>query len=194
MAADLKDSLAPLVALRLMYLSPGRNTDRDEPRVMASLFTEACMQIGFILATLTCLRSILRPFHSGFLITTADTNTSGYKTGVRGRKGSEYLMLSAIKDSAAGSKKPAIHASVQDPPSNAINTPAPPPKAFIPEPYGTQQSGFVGPGVSNSSRDSQQMFISKTQTWTVEYEESTRGSRAATSTSRCSSDEDHEHP
>lgn len=181
------------MALRLLHLSPERNTDRDVPRILASVFTEACMQIGFILATLTCLRSILRPFHSGFLITTVDTSTSGYKTGVRGRKGSEYLMLSAVKDS--GSTKPAGQASVVDQsgsaPAHANGPPAQPPKAFIPDPYGTHQSAIVGHGGSNGSRDSQQMFINKTQTWTVEYEESTRG--RATSMARCSSDEGHEH-
>jgi hypothetical protein len=193
--ANQLDSLTPFVALRLLHLSPENNADPDEPSVMASIFTEACMQIGFILATMTCLKPLLRPFHSGYLITTADTNLSGYKTGIRGRKGSEYLMLSAVKDNA--STKPATTAttvSVADPPDDANTQPAPPSKAFIPERRGSHRSPVVRHERLNGSTDSEQMFISKTQTWTVEYEGRSRSERAtAAPSASCSSDEGHEH-
>lgn len=186
------DRLTPFVALRLQYLSPENNPDRDEPTVMASIFTEACMQIGFILATVTCLKPLLRPFHSGYLITTADTNLSGYKTGIRGRKGSEYLMLSAVKNSSTN--KPAATVSVAEPPSNANAQPAIPSKAYVPDRHESHRGAVERHERSNGSMDSEQMFISKTQTWTVEYEGRSRSDRGATSSARCSSDEDHENP
>lgn len=187
--ANQLDSITPFVVLRLQNLSPESNTDQDEPRVMASIFTEACMQIGFILATVTCLKPLLRPFHSGYIITTADANLSGYKTGIRGRKGSEYLMLSAVKDTS--SNKPATTVSVADSSDNTNAQPAPPAKAFIPERHGSHRSPVVRHERMNGSTDSEQMFISKTQTWTVEYERRARSERAGVSSTRCSSDEGH---
>lgn len=162
--------------------------------LMASIFTEASMQIAFILVSLTCLKPFLRPFHSGHLITTADANTklSGYKTthrgGGRSYKSSDYVMLSTTKDKDAASStrasghktysRPAVAVTAAEAPTSAPigaqNQPASPPRALVPNSRGNRGS-YHGTVMRQErlkgSSDSEQMFISKTQTWTVEYED-----------------------
>ena len=159
---------------------------------MASIFTEACMHLAFILVSMTCLKPFLRPFHSGHLITTADTKISGYKTGRRSHKSSDYVMLSTTKDTSIS--KPAVTVTASEPPRRTAGDakPAPPPRAFAPDSHGAYRSTVVRQGRQDGSSPSEHMFISKTQTWTVEYEDKSRRDRRAVADVRSSAHEVHD--
>lgn len=150
---------------------------------MIGVFTEACMHIGLMLTTVTSLKPFLRPFHEGHVITAADSKLSGYKSGPRGHKSSQYLMLSTAKDTSVS--KPAVTVSLASPRGAADGPPAQLPKAFVPDSHGAHRSMVDVPQEPQfDNSDSERMFISKTQTWTVEYEDRSRGRGASGSVER----------
>ncbi|KAK4556125.1 hypothetical protein LTR86_006822 [Recurvomyces mirabilis] len=100
--------VAPVIAIRLWLLSPSSNPTPNNPNVPASVFTQATLQLTFVLASITCLKPFLRPFHSGYAVSAAPSggynatfNTGGYSTGGKRSRNDPYVDLSTAGKSAA---------------------------------------------------------------------------------------------
>ena len=62
-----------------------------------------------MLASVTCLKPFLRPFHSGYFVSTAPSNgISGYTTGPKNSRADAYYELSAARSRTDGDKKHSV--------------------------------------------------------------------------------------
>ncbi|KAK6442707.1 hypothetical protein LTR95_001066 [Oleoguttula sp. CCFEE 5521] len=161
--------VVPLVVLRLWNLSPRRNTDPDSPSKTAMLFTEAALQAAFILASITCLKPFLRPFHSGYFVSKAGSNPApmGFGTGPKSSRAT-YYELSAARSQGGKDEK---HVIVQqrsvgsEDEQDLIHKPD---MALRPDRVNHRAS--VGQGLKRPSGMEDDMHISKTQAFSVRYD------------------------
>jgi len=72
------DSVTAIVACRLWALSPDTHSDKSKPSLAAGLLTEAEILSALFLASVTCLKPVLQPFHPGYFVS---------RTGVAGLTG-----------------------------------------------------------------------------------------------------------
>lgn len=95
------DRLAPIIAVRLYYLSPRTETAHDSVNIVAQIVTEAALEFALISASVTCLKPFLQPFHSGgYLVDSVGAPGSGLRTNVRSSSRDPYYKLSTIKRAA----------------------------------------------------------------------------------------------
>ncbi|KAK0301950.1 hypothetical protein LTR29_015541 [Friedmanniomyces endolithicus] len=69
--------VAPVIALRLWQLSPPVTADPNTPPLNADILTEGALELAFMLASITCLKPVMKPFHSGYVISTAHVSGGG---------------------------------------------------------------------------------------------------------------------
>ena len=124
-----------------------------------------------MLASATSLKPFLRPFHTGYVFSTADVKGSGYSTAGTNSRGNAYYMLSTAKfttDNDGGvvqTKKDEEvegHADQED----VARLPTSLPRAH--------RAGHPSQRIKTREHgrtDSEQMIISKTEEWTVTYED-----------------------
>ena len=164
------------MAFRLYHLSGYEASDPDQPSLTAGILTEACMDTAFILASVTCLRPFLRPFHRGYFLSTAGTKGSGYKSSVTGSHGNAYYMLSAAReapDDQTPRQKTTTHDGVDEEEGAGHHQLASVPKAVISPARGVRVSHCqteTPEERAHGGSDGRRMTISKTKSWTVEYE------------------------
>ena len=169
----------PVVAFRLWALSSGKNTNAELPSLTANIFTEATMDLAFMLASITCLKPFLRPFQTGYFISTAHSNgVSGFNTAVKGSRGDAYYELSAarsradkemdIKDAIAiNSNRVDLDDDRDD--QDLIQSHARPEQAFRPDRVDHRATAFsVGPGYGRSESEGTKIF--KTRDIVVSYD------------------------
>lgn len=179
--------MAPVIALRLYFLAPttSNNPNPDLPALTAAVFTSAVMNFTLILASVTCLKPFLRPFDGGFLITSMHSHVPAFGAAPI-TKGSAYYELSATQRSALTTQQEKMmrsgdrkHRSVtvsargvdEDYDGGFVQVQAKPPLALRRD--RVEQRATVGHDSVRPSmeRDGEQMLISKTQAWTVSFEQ-----------------------
>lgn len=169
--------LVPVVGIRLWYLSPSRNPNSNDPAITAGIYTQIALEIAFMLSNITCLKPFLRPFHSGYFVSTIDNKTSGYlATKDSGSRGDTYLMISTARSKAESKTESTSVAEAeiktadrQTEAERRAKTPA-----FRPDHAShraTVLSDHGGQLADTDREGGEDMIISKTQAWTVSYEE-----------------------
>lgn len=151
---------------------------------MASIFTEIALEAAFMLSNITCLKPFLRPFHSGYFVSTVDAKSSGYKnTKDSSSRGDTYYMISRARSTNGNKDDVAAHGALesmsQDNQSDIEGSARGP--AFRPDHTSHRATVLSGSGelVPRIDREgSEDMIISKTQAWTVSYEDDQRKSPA----------------
>ena len=155
-------SLAPVVAVRLFYLSPEQNHNPTVSSIIASIVTQVALQYAFMSASVTALRPFLRPFHSGhMLVDTVGAPGSGLHSGIRSGSQDTYHKLSAV--SGADKGKPIQTFSPLASMNNDYQTTVTSPKQHSSKPSRDDMK-------SVDSQGSDQMIIRKTRDYSVRYE------------------------
>lgn len=163
--------------MRLWFLSPSKNPDPNDPAITAGIYTQIAVEIAFILSNTTCLKPFLRPFHSGYFVTTVGNKSSGYaSTKDGGSRGDAYYMISATRSAREGKPGPQVSEVAQDQPVEGQMDGERSGKvlAFRPGQWShratvlSDHSDNVAPMETDGADD---MIISKTQAWTVSYED-----------------------
>ncbi|TKA68967.1 hypothetical protein B0A55_06608 [Friedmanniomyces simplex] len=160
--------VAPVIALRLWQLAPSAVKNPDEPRLNAYILTEGALELAFILASITCLKPVMKPFHSGYTVSNAPA--SNYITTVKKSNRDAYLELSAAR-SAADNKDGTIIVTRRDRGSHGIDH-GYTKSAHIPRPDQVDHEATVS--FANEGQphpDSHDMSISRTQAWTISYDD-----------------------
>lgn len=187
LVAKLTCRLIPVVGVRLWFLSPSKNIDPNHPVITAGVYTEAALELAFMLSNITCLKPFLRPFHSGYFVSTIDTKNSGYPTTKDSTsRGDTYYMISRAKSTADNKDGSMVQDSEVDGISSQTwsdteRTGKAP--AFRPDRTShrvTVLSNNDGQVVTRDREGSEDMIISKTQAWTVSYEDDQRKNSAST--------------
>ncbi|KAK3066098.1 hypothetical protein LTR53_017684 [Teratosphaeriaceae sp. CCFEE 6253] len=91
----------PIIACRLWALAP-KPEDAERADIGAAVLTEAQMCFALILASATCLKPFLQPFHPGwFVAKTGVTGLTGNSSGQNTKRANTYYELSGAR-SAGG--------------------------------------------------------------------------------------------
>ncbi len=123
-----------------------------------------------MLTTVTCLKPVLRPFHSGYFVRHAETTVAGQRSGLKAVSGNAYYMLSGAKETQKSNKS--AHSTIARSEQDEAEHPVTPvSRAFVPRTRGAYQAAVVPQERGHGSSDTDQKLISKTQTWAIEYEE-----------------------
>lgn len=176
--AEVLYRLIPIVALRLWYLSPSKNTDPNNPAITAGIYTEVALECAFMLSNITCLKPFLRPFHSGYFVSTVDNkNSGGYLTTKDSvSRGDAYYMISTARSATDNKDGPIVQGereSVSPEKQSNVERNARAP-AFRPDHSSHRATVLSGDDdqIAPVEREgSEDMIISKTQAWTVSYED-----------------------
>lgn len=142
------------------------------------------MNFTLIFASVTCLKPFLRPFDGGFLVTSIHSHVPAFGAAPV-NKNSAYYELSATQRSAlstseqektmrsADRKHRSVTVSARgvDDDGGFVHVQSKPPLALRRD--RVEQRATVGHDVVRPSveRDGEQMLISKTQAWTVSYDQ-----------------------
>lgn len=163
--------------MRLWFLSPSKNPDPNDPAITAGVYTEIALEFAFMLSNITCLKPFLQPFHPEYFVSTVDDKASTYlSTKGSGSRGDAYLMISAAR-STTGSKTGSAtidetEVGTANPPSGIEGGGKAP--AFRPDKSSHRAmvlSDHLERAAAAEMAGSEEMIISKTQAWTVSYEE-----------------------
>lgn len=130
-----------------------------------------------MLSNITCLKPFLQPFHPGYFVSTVDEKASTYlSTKGSGSRGDAYLMISAARSTTESKTGSATideaevgTATAQSGLEGGGKAPA-----FRPDKLSHRATvlsdHFERPAAADKA-GSEEMIISKTQAWTVSYEE-----------------------
>ncbi|KAK3062659.1 hypothetical protein LTR53_019262, partial [Teratosphaeriaceae sp. CCFEE 6253] len=161
----------PVIALRLWQLSPSADPNPDHPRIYAYILTEGAMELAFILASITCLKPVMKPFHSGYVVSTAPQ--SGYTSAAKVSHRDAYMELSAAKSSvhSRGDKDGGVAVVKRDRDSRGDGMnhghrrklSAPVARAD----HADHEAVVSSATESQRQMDEHDMSISKTQAWTI---------------------------
>ena len=122
------------------------------------------LDLTFILASVTCLKPFVRPFHSGYVVST--TPASGYASTSKNLHRDAYVELSAVK-SAAGNEDGAIIQTRRGRDSRGYKK-----SAVVYRPDQVDQEATVSSANEGQPYSkSHDMSISRTQAWPVSYED-----------------------
>lgn len=168
--------LVPMVALRLLHLSPSNNLKSTNPSIAAAIYTEIVLEVSFMLSSITCAKPFLRPFHSGYFISTTNTKTSGYLKGGISSLDNSYRMLSAAKSnagsnystSASGHSHPNFCSYTGN--DDAAILDSKPINHFRPQPH-SHRATVSADILAQPHPSLDSMVISRTKAWTLTYEE-----------------------
>lgn len=153
--------------MRLIYLSPSRNTDSNLPALTAGIYTEIAVNFALISSSVTCLKPFLRPFDTDYLTHTSRTN--GLSGGIKNSRGDTYYMLSATQ-----SRNDKNHSTLTTMLSDrgamdSVNAPAP---SFRPDDLRNRATVECSSCRDEmKSSDLSRMTISMTKEWDVTYED-----------------------
>lgn len=144
---------------------------------MAGVFTELALGFAFMSASVTCLKPFLRPFHSGYFVSTSG---SGIPVSGKGTRADTYYMLSKNKST---NDKDEPRSRVTDA-HETSTTPLHPGYARQSQPkFRPDLSGHRATVMSQErAHDGDEMTISMTQEWDVTYEEDQQLQKAVTKT------------
>jgi hypothetical protein len=96
-------SLVPIIAVRLLYLSPNKNPDPTFSSIVPNIITEGALQFSIISASITSLRPFLRSLHPGYAVDSSGTKRSGLRSTNRSGSQDPYYRLDVIsKQGKAG--------------------------------------------------------------------------------------------
>lgn len=172
-------SLVPVVGLRLWKLSIIHPTSPD---VTVSEFTAAALELAFILASITCLKPFLRPFHEGYYVTTAANSAgTGYSVPKKDSRSDTYLMLSTPHSTTDNVDGTISHTDAKRGVEDSVQRPKPT-MDLRPDNVTHQATGVFAEHAPDTA-DMRDGRISRTQAWRVSYEEG-RGSDGKKAQSR----------
>ncbi|KAK5710780.1 hypothetical protein LTR17_018696 [Elasticomyces elasticus] len=160
--------VAPIVALRLWQLSPSTDTNTDKPRIYAYVLTEGVLELSFILASITCLKPIMKPFHSGYIVTNGPV--SGYATTAKQSSRDAYLELSAAK-SAADAKDGTITVTKRDRSSHGLDHAYTKSAHTMRADQVDHEATVTFASEGQPPSDSHDMSINRTQAFTISYDD-----------------------
>jgi hypothetical protein len=131
---------------------------------MAGIFTELVMNFSFILSSITCAKPFLKPFHSGYFISTSNQRAYGNGKSGASSNPNSYRMIDANVSKSANNR------SIPDDEGSA-------PSAchygernhFRPEPV-LHHAAVSVKAAREQHQGSDRMAISQTKTWAVSYE------------------------
>ena len=160
----------PIIALRVWHLSPYKNADPTLPGLTSSIFTEAAMEGALILASITCLKPFLRPFHSGYFVGTANSTAPAiFGTAVKSAP-TTYYELSAARSTAREHEKHHMAVESRDLGSDADELDLIHKSEPALRPDGVNYRASVGTGSDRLGQRDGDMHISKTQNFTISYD------------------------
>lgn len=151
---------------RLYNLSPERNIDPSSPGITSMLFTEGVLEAAFILASVTCLKPFLRPFHSGYFPSNAGSNAvpMGFGTGPKSSRSTYYELSASRSQVAKDEKRITVEVKCEDE-QDLLRRPE-----LALRPDHVVHRASVGAGVKRRSGGGDDMHISKTQAFSVRYD------------------------
>lgn len=133
---------------------------------MAGIFTETALGFAFMSASVTCLKPFLRPFHSGYFVS---TDGSGVPVTGKGSQADTYYMLSRSKSrhdkDELRARSTDDHGTLTSP-LYLQHTPRSQPK-FRPD-LSSHRATIMS---QEREHDGDEKTISMTQEWNVTYEE-----------------------
>ncbi|KAK2871601.1 hypothetical protein FQN49_003017 [Arthroderma sp. PD_2] len=92
-------SLIPLIAMRLYYLSPGMNFDPTLTSIVPHILMEAAMDYGLAATSVTSLKPLLKPFHTGAIVNNVGSGESGAYSQTHLRGQGIYILTPVSKHS-----------------------------------------------------------------------------------------------
>jgi hypothetical protein len=173
-------SLAPIIGLRLYYLSPSENTNPTYTSIIPHILTEAASNFALVATSVTSLKPFLKPFHTGAIVNTVGGTGSGVFSGTRPQYQGIYMLAPV-----SGTKKTAndVTMTMTNATSRSNETTSgerevkQPAKLYIGDnvPGQTVISASPGPQLKPASSrtgsdGSEQMIIKTTKEWNVRYE------------------------
>lgn len=179
------NSLIPIVAVRLLYLSPQKNSDPTFSSIIPNIITEGVLQFSIISASVTSLRPFLRSLHPGYAVDSSGTQRSGLRSANRSGSQDPYYRLDVISKTGKGGVPGALGSGLRPPEGltagHAIAYPAKPHLR-----KDDQQDVELGQSLSKGKLDSSKtltddtdsidtvaqdpMVIRKTTDWVIRYE------------------------
>ena len=161
--------LSPIVAARLFYLSPRKNSDPTLTNILPHILTEGCLEYAVVSTSITALKPFLKPFDTGAFENTVCRGDSGLYSRPRTVPG--VYVLSAV----AGDKNNNAQTTVRSIPSNK----SPKPRLNLYTGSTGERTAAVssrGEGhrddiESVESNGSEQIIIRETKEWAVRYEQ-----------------------
>ena len=173
-----RNSVTAIVVCRLWALYPSTHNETAKPSLAAGLLTEAEMLSALFLASITCLKPVLQPFHPGYYVSnTALAGPTGYGSNSKGAWKDAYYELSKARSQVSTDFKQMKQAATisttcyaaDDDASDKIDliqslkelSPT-----YRPEGAGHRMLACAAGG----PRDPRVGGIAKTQTWSVRYD------------------------
>lgn len=90
--------LIPIVAMRLLYLSPRENYKPTLTIIPPHILTELALEYTLISTSITAPKPFLKPFHTGAIVNTVGGGGSGLYSGSRSGAQGIYMLSSVAKD------------------------------------------------------------------------------------------------
>ena len=90
--------LIPIVALRLLYLSPRENYKPTLTSIRPHILTELALEYALISTSITALKPFLKPFHTGAIVNTIGGGGSGLYSASRSGAQGIYMLSSGARD------------------------------------------------------------------------------------------------
>ncbi|EXJ66100.1 uncharacterized protein A1O5_10715 [Cladophialophora psammophila CBS 110553] len=165
--------LIPLIALRLVYLSPAKNENPTVTSIIPHILTEAALEYSVLCTSITALKPFLRPLHSSAIVNSVGGNASNPYSRSQGRVQGIY-MLSSVSGKDNKDEYETTTTAVESTKDNKVQAPKP---IFRPEISGGETVTSVQTDMprddieSLESGSSEQMIIRTTRNWSVRYEE-----------------------
>ncbi|KAJ9607858.1 hypothetical protein H2200_007937 [Cladophialophora chaetospira] len=172
--------LIPLIALRLVYLSPAQNNDPTVTSIIPAILTEAALEFSLLSTSITALKPFLRPLHTSAVVNSVGGNASSdpYSRSYSRAQGKSQgiYMLSSVSNKSKHDKDEyqTTTTSIEPRTSDAIQAPKP---IFRPDLTGGETVTSVQVEQhrddieSVESNGSEQMIIRTTRNWSVRYED-----------------------
>ncbi len=170
-------SLIPLIAIRLVYLSPAENENPTMTTIVPYILAEAALEFAILSTSITALKPFLRPLHSGAVVSSVGgygANVSNPYSRSQGKSQGIYMLSSVSgKDNKEDFETTTTHAD-----EPRVSTTIQAPKAvFRPDLSAGETTTSVQSEVhrddieSVESNSSEQMIIRTTRNWSVRYED-----------------------
>ncbi|KAK5121205.1 hypothetical protein LTR85_005689 [Meristemomyces frigidus] len=103
----------PVVVCRLWALSP-KAKDASTPDIATAVLAEAEMCLALILASATCLKPFLQPFHPGWFAAnnTTATGLTGNHSANTTKQSNPYYELSGVNGGGTSSRKDKVQKAI----------------------------------------------------------------------------------
>lgn len=164
--ANVMNRLIPLVVIRLVLLSPNRNSDPTYTSALPAIVTEAALEFALFSTSITALKPFLRPFHTGAIVNTVGGAGSGLAYASKGSHG--IYMLSSTRDHKEEHQMNIATVTANRSEIDVSNPVAQSPKVS------RQVAGFKADSEDiesiKSEGASDEMIIRTTKDWSVRYE------------------------